>query len=200
MKDLSKVIGDSIRNIRLQKNITQDSLAAMAGISLSAIRHLEDGKSNLSTLCKVLELLNKRSWAESLAPYISINPLDMVKGKPRRRAKIPRLSKELINKIRSNSSLKQYGLTVSSYVEMHTSQGGKCGNKGCQRTLELGSTDTHVDHCHKSGLVRGLLCRWCNAALGFVKDNPEAAIGLSEYLNNNLSHKTHYAKMLRKGS
>ena len=40
----------------------------------------------------------------------------------------------------------------------------------------------HVDHCHKSGQVRGILCRDCNLALGLVKDNPDTLISMITYL------------------
>lgn len=41
---------------------------------------------------------------------------------------------------------------------------------------------THVDHSHKTGRVRGLLCVFCNAAAGFCADNPERAGLLMLYL------------------
>lgn len=39
-----------------------------------------------------------------------------------------------------------------------------------------------IDHCHKTGLVRGMLCRTCNLALGNVKDRPETLRALANYL------------------
>lgn len=41
----------------------------------------------------------------------------------------------------------------------------------------------HIDHCHLTGIVRGLLCANCNVALGMVGDNPARLIRLIEYLN-----------------
>ena len=40
-----------------------------------------------------------------------------------------------------------------------------------------------VDHDHKTGQVRGLLCKGCNVALGETKDNVETLKGLIEYVN-----------------
>ncbi|KKM72361.1 hypothetical protein LCGC14_1421320, partial [marine sediment metagenome] len=40
-----------------------------------------------------------------------------------------------------------------------------------------------VDHCHKTGIVRGLLCKSCNLTLGFVKDDVDLLQGLINYLN-----------------
>jgi hypothetical protein len=48
-----------------------------------------------------------------------------------------------------------------------------CGND--QREI-------HFDHCHKTGVFRGWLCRDCNQALGFVKDDPIRLLQLIKYL------------------
>jgi hypothetical protein len=47
------------------------------------------------------------------------------------------------------------------------SQGGKCGI--CQSTMNRSC----LDHDHKTGKVRGILCVSCNAGLGNFQDNPE---------------------------
>jgi len=40
----------------------------------------------------------------------------------------------------------------------------------------------YVDHCHKTGQVRGVLCSGCNKALGYIKDDPTTAYRMSVYL------------------
>lgn len=42
--------------------------------------------------------------------------------------------------------------------------------------------DLHVDHDHSSGVVRGLLCRGCNTALGLVGERVEVLLALTAYL------------------
>ena len=39
-----------------------------------------------------------------------------------------------------------------------------------------------LDHCHKSGKLRGLLCCTCNSGLGMFKDNPELLDNAIRYL------------------
>ena len=53
-----------------------------------------------------------------------------------------------------------------------------CGNIDYRRML-------NIDHCHKTGKVRGLLCDSCNKALGLFKDNVESLNKAIEYLKNN---------------
>lgn len=70
---------------------------------------------------------------------------------------------------------RRYGITVADYDRMFTEQGGKCAicrGDSCYENLA-------VDHDHKTGAIRGLLCQNCNAGIGNLKDDPlvlEAAI------------------------
>jgi hypothetical protein len=48
----------------------------------------------------------------------------------------------------------------------------------CERPL----VKTHVDHCHDTGVVRGILCPGCNVALGIFQDSPEILIRAADYV------------------
>jgi hypothetical protein len=43
----------------------------------------------------------------------------------------------------------------------------------------------HVDHCHKTGRVRGVLCFNCNSAIGKLGDDPDAVRRAAAYLEGN---------------
>ena len=88
-EEIALAVGESIRALRLQKNLTQHSLAAQAGVSMTALRHLESGQgANLATLIRVARSLDRQEWLQSLAPKVTINPLHMAPSHaPRRRAR-----------------------------------------------------------------------------------------------------------------
>ena len=81
-------LGGRLKALRLDRNINQTTLAERAGISVSALKALENGTgSSLRTLLAVLRALKQEDWLKSIAPVASINPLTMTRtAKPRRRA------------------------------------------------------------------------------------------------------------------
>ena len=74
--------------------------------------------------------------------------------------------------------LKRYGLDEASLLAMYERQLGECA--GCFRHMELDALK--VDHCHRRGHTRGLLCHNCNITLGLIKDNPRTLENLARYL------------------
>ena len=80
---------------------------------------------------------------------------------------------------------RKYGITIEFYNGMLESQHNRCAICG----YEFGSAqgDTYVDHCHSTGVVRGLLCRKCNTGIGMFNDNTtnlaNAIVYLQQYSN-----------------
>jgi len=70
-----------------------------------------------------------------------------------------------------------FNITVQQYDEMLKEQDGKC--KICKQTTDKRLS---VDHCHKTGKIRGLLCFRCNSGLGMFKDNLDFLANAIEYL------------------
>jgi len=84
-----------------------------------------------------------------------------------------------IQKIKRISHLaKTYNLTIAQYDKMLRQQAGGCYI--CERPPK--TRRLAVDHNHKTGKVRGLLCWHCNSGLGKFKDNPELLIRAADYL------------------
>lgn len=63
-----------------------------------------------------------------------------------------------------------YGITLGEYNALLRSQRGKCYI--CQRNAEVFKSSLAVDHSHTTGIVRGLLCPWCNRGLRYFRDDP----------------------------
>lgn len=90
-------------------------------------------------------------------------------------------NKERASKGNRARKLLKYGLTQEAFDNLLESQKGLC--LICLRPPKGPS----VDHDHKTGKVRGILCRICNAALGAFRDDPEALERARVYLSNSSS-------------
>ncbi|WP_339754204.1 endonuclease VII domain-containing protein [uncultured Marinobacter sp.] len=73
----------------------------------------------------------------------------------------------------------QYGINAEQHRKFLEAQNGSCAI--CLASFE--GRRTCVDHCHKSGRVRGLLCAKCNSAIGFLSDSTDALRRAIEYLD-----------------
>lgn len=71
---------------------------------------------------------------------------------------------------------KEYNLSLEEYRQINENQNGKCAICGCN--LE----NSHLDHDHVTGIVRGILCPPCNLGLGHFRDNPEFLVSAAEYI------------------
>ena len=79
------------------------------------------------------------------------------------------------------SKCTKYNMTIGDLLVMKESQKGKC--KICNKSEEELNEALYIDHCHISGKVRHLLCRFCNSALGFAKDDPTIIQNMLNYIN-----------------
>lgn len=77
---------------------------------------------------------------------------------------------------RKYQRFKLYGITEDDYNKMNDEQSSRC--------LICGVLDDNlsIDHCHRTGRVRGLLCHTCNTGLGMFKDNEDILEKAIEYL------------------
>lgn len=67
--------------------------------------------------------------------------------------------------------LRPYGLTVEDYEQLLEAQDHRCAI--CEKKLTVASRPANVDHDHRSGRARGLLCQNCNTTIGYLHEDAE---------------------------
>lgn len=90
--------------------------------------------------------------------------------------------KEHPNRRRATRIKHLYGIEYSEYERLRELQQGCCAVCGTAPDRDL-----HVDHCHTTGRVRGLLCGGCNRALGIMHDDPACIRRLALYAERHAS-------------
>ena len=83
-----------------------------------------------------------------------------------------------------------YNITLEQYNKLLKKQNGGCVCCGMKNhTLqEEFNKSLVVDHSHITGKVRGLLCVYCNRALGMVTENPYSNVTPLQYVHNTLNY------------
>jgi Recombination endonuclease VII len=114
-------------------------------------------KSGIRSKCKKCRLKEKLS--RDYKKEYNVNP-EKVKRNARRWA-IMNPRRKILN---------NYKMTVQEYENVLKLQNYKCAI--CPKKMSELNKHLAVDHCHKTGKIRGLLCRKCNSGLGFFKDDP----------------------------
>lgn len=79
-----------------------------------------------------------------------------------------------------------HGMDIDTYERMLAEQDGKCFL--CGRTPEPGgrkaASRLHVDHDHRTGRIRRLLCHVCNRGLGYLQDDPDLLRAAADYIES----------------
>jgi hypothetical protein len=75
-----------------------------------------------------------------------------------------------------------YGLEYHEYLSMVDDHKGVCAICGAEPPKGQHKKRLNIDHCHKTGAIRGLLCDCCNRALGLMRDNAQLLSKAIDYL------------------
>lgn len=123
---------------------------------LSCFPHRRGHRRGTDTYCKTCSHKRVRAWE---------------KRNPQRKARTQR-----------GSLLKyKYGISLSDYDAMFRAQGGACAI--CKSTDPKSRHGFFcVDHCHKTGINRALLCDLCNKGLGLFGDDPDVMRAGATYI------------------
>lgn len=112
------------------------------------------------------------------------------------RAKYTQLGSEYF---REKHLIKTYGISLEEYNVLLQKQNGVCAickkpetrkagrNRKDIDTVVTGENYLHVDHCHKTGKIRGLLCSACNQALGLLEEDASRITSLLDYIKTDIT-------------
>jgi hypothetical protein len=91
--------------------------------------------------------------------------------------------KEFRGKRRAYQIKKKYGLTLEEMDSMLLKQNGACAI--CKKDISFNDGIlTCIDHCHNTGVVRGILCVKCNTMIGMAEDSIKTLQSATQYLNS----------------
>ena len=99
----------------------------------------------------------------------------------KRWAENPEFKKRGVTRQRRWQRQKFYNLSLEQEQNLLKAQNNVCAI--CDKQFKT-DADYHVDHCHTTNKVRGLLCPCCNKGLGLFKDNPENLRKAADYVKN----------------
>ncbi len=83
---------------------------------------------------------------------------------------------------------KNFNLSLEDYNDMFNKQNGECACCGVHQSSL--SISLAVDHCHKTGKIRKLLCKRCNLVLGLVEEDINLLLNLINYISEHAKPST----------
>ena len=150
----------------------------------------------VSTRCKSCNIAAVRIWQQEHKERYRARTKKWAKEHPEYKAKYAaryrKKNKERVDgyrkkwtmanprKVRNKTLLYTSGITLEEYEAMLKSQKGVCAI--CKRISSDGR-NLCVDHNHKTGKIRGLLCSWCNKGLGSFRDERKRLAEAVRYLD-----------------
>jgi hypothetical protein len=167
-------------------------------ISAGKKKHYNENKELVLNKCKEYRAANKGAISQRKKDYRKNNKdkfkADYLKNKEKylhKQKKWYNMNKEKIRAERVNRrdysknkrlELRYKDMSSEKYEQMLQDQNHCC--KICLKHKSDEAKSLHVDHCHTTGVVRGLLCGNCNRALGLFKDNIEVLLSAINYLKS----------------
>ena len=102
-------------------------------------------------------------------------------------------NRERADALNRKNMLSKFGITPERYAEMLAQQGGRCAicrkHETTPKKSGIGVRMLAVDHCHDTGVIRGLLCAACNTTLGKMGDSASLLRAAADYLDRAASQR-----------
>lgn len=158
---------DTIKGISLfhrnKRNVSGFSSVCKVCKSISDANAYKKDRTRIISRSKEYQDLHKAECAARMAAWNKANP------------------ERAANIARKGHLRRKYNLTVDEFGNLFSEQKNKCAI--CEKHLSL-IKDTRIDHEHRSGLVRGILCHNCNALLGHARDDVAILNSAIKYLSD----------------
>ncbi len=120
------------------------------------------------TYCKECMAVRTRDWRFKNPSYSARKHREARKKHPER--------------YRDYDRRKAFGVAPGTYAEMYAEQNGKCAICQCEDPAKEGKRGFHIDHCHTTHIVRGLLCHNCNVGIGNLRHSENIMLAAIAYL------------------
>lgn len=144
--------------------------------SLSEFRYRKEMLDGHRSSCKERDVKDSTAYQKKNFEKVKVYSKNYLKSRSKYTAKQKRKWYLKVN----------YDIDVEDYDDIYIEQGGRCAI--CGRHQSEIKRSLFIDHCHKTGLVRGLLCHKCNLLLGHSNDNPEILMNAIKYLGSSDGH------------
>ncbi len=131
------------------------------------------------------ELTDNNVYTGNQGKYRRCKACSRIRSKHYQRFKYQENPEEFARKRHEYDLKWKYGISIEEKNAMLEKQGYRCANKGCLTDKPMAARNEDnwlVDHDHKTGKVRGLLCNTCNLTLGALTDDIGKLQGLIDYL------------------
>jgi hypothetical protein len=139
--------------------------------------------------CRECEKKARREWYAKAPENCKAAARKWSKENPERRNATKRnWNRNNKEKVAAHHRKTAYGISEIDFKNLFDTQGGKCAICDFQFPSIMTGDRTkspHLDHCHSSGKIRGLLCISCNTVLGRSGDSVEVLQKAIQYLQKN---------------
>ena len=130
--------------------------------------YYQENKDRRNEKVKVYRHKNRERLAEYKRQYRSERRAELcAKSKAYRLANLEKIKAS----VRSAYIKRTYGITAQEYDARIAAQNGKCEVCKNKPNGNGAKSKLHLDHCHTTQKIRGMICGNCNAALGMAKDD-----------------------------
>jgi inorganic triphosphatase YgiF len=156
-------------------------------LDLSKFSKAPKSKDRLQHRCKsCFSIYNKARYSEKRDAIKAANA-EWQRNNPEKRKRIQDAHKARLGSVyklraRISDLRRNYGLTLADLEQIKETQKGLCAICLNPESNDRKSTRLVVDHNHRTGAVRALLCTPCNTAIGLMRDDATRLVRAAEYL------------------